>query len=323
MAGRTATEVSPLVWWALPRFSGVEAWPGRGWLVELDDGSVQFVHDLSARLPAGVEPDRRFYDPPPVRRVPVPARARPQLTSPATRRRRAAPARPHGAAGRFDEPFTDAERPEPARPEPPTLVDDETAPYRLQTPATRRRTSGRAGALLRSLLDPRQRTEWERTAAFWVHGDFGSVRLGRMYRLLHRPARLPGVERHLCVITHAHGTIPPEDEWTSMVLTLAHDPDRFFTAANVLSHGSHRVDVRHLRAALDTAIRVGDGQHAILLATDLGLVTGGVELDWARAWIDQHAALDPASAEPFRRRHLSRLDGAARSGASQRVPRAT
>jgi hypothetical protein len=277
------------LWWALPQFETVEAWPGRGWLVELGDGQLQFVHDLTARLPAGVEPDRRFYNPPPLparagdRRV---ARRRPARVAPDAR-----PVVHHHLA-----------------PPSPPEIDETLLPFRAQSRAVQRRTAGRANELLLSLLNARQRREWQSTNAFWVHGAFGSVRLGRMYRIAHRSRERPDIERMLCVITRAHREIPEADEWTSMLLTLTHDPRRFFSVANVMSGCVYGTELPPLDEALRASIAAGDAQHSVFLAADLGSIARGRELVWAADWVRAHARLDAATAPAYLEHHRWLLD---------------
>ncbi len=299
------------LWWTVPTFEQVEVWPGRGFLVTLSDGHVEFVRDLDARLPEGTEPDRRFWNPPPTLRRGEPA---------AGNRR---PLDPHGTAHR------DAARRRSARSNRLaievveaiaefSIERDQQLPYHDQDPRTRAHTSTRARSLLTSLLDARQRREFERLGHFWLHGPFGSVRLGRLYDIVHRSLERPDIERRLCVVTRAHAQIPPDDEWTSMVLTLAHDPDRFFRVAN-LRRESAETDVRHLRDALDGACRLGDPQHAIFLAADLGSVTGGRELDDARLWTRAHAGLDPRTRDRYLTHHAW-IERRARSESRWSVP---
>ena len=288
------------LWWTVPTFEHVEVWPGRGFLVTLTDGQVEFVRDLDARLPAGTDPDRRFWNPPP-----TPRRAEPG---------------PRHRPGRLDPPRhritrRSADRATEAIAE-YSIERDQQLPYHVQDPRTRAHTSDRARNLLTSLLDHRQRREFECLGHFWVHGTFGSVRLGRLYDIVHRSLERPDIERRLCVVTRAHAQIPPDDEWTSMVLTLAHDPDRFFRVAN-LRREIAETEVRHLRDALHGACRLGDPQHAIFLATDLGSVTGGRELDDARYWTRSHAELDARTRDRYLAHHVW-IDR--RSGGTTRWP---
>lgn len=304
------------LWWALPRFTSVEAWPGRGWLVETGDGAVQFVRDLDARLPAGVEPDRRFWDPPPCRRVTTrPARA-------ANAAQPAIPVRPapRRRAIRIEEP--DRYRPVA----PPVLVDDEQAPFQLQTERIQRITIARAAALLRSLLDPRQRHDWDASGTFWVQGAFGAVRLGVPHDLAHRRAPEDACERALCVVTTAYRRIPLPDEWTSMLLTLRHDPDRFFRVANVLRRERHGARRNERLAAYQQACRDGRVLDAAYLAHDVaGLGPHPVAAPLAVAaavLVLRHADLDPPTAAEFgckHRRLLARGRDAALAAGAPRL----
>lgn len=296
-AVQTAKGAAVSLWWMLPQFETVEAWPGRGWLVALAQGEIHFVHDLTARLPAGIEPDRRFYDPPPIPRRPERALT---VTTEARPRRRHRPS----LERRLEEPEDRANGSAPRR-------GDEQLPFREQSRAAQLRTSARANTLLVSLLDARQRREWECTRTFWVHGPFGSVRLGRMYRIAHRTRERPDIERSLCVITRSHRVVPEADEWTSMLLTLAHDPNRFFHVANVMSGSVYGTALAPLQDALRISIEVGDVQHSVFLATDVGSITRGQELLWAAEWTRRHALLDAATAPAYLEQHRWILERAA------------
>ncbi|MGB7050991.1 MAG: hypothetical protein WBG41_05430, partial [Acidimicrobiales bacterium] len=81
-------------------------------------------------------------------------------------------------------------------PPPPTPPTPAPAPRRR---APTRRAEAKAGALLESLLSPRQLEEWRRDRCFWVSTPAGSVRLGRLYQLHFRP-RPSGRELLLCVV---------------------------------------------------------------------------------------------------------------------------
>ena len=89
----------------------------------------------------------------------------------------------------------------------------------------------RARDLLRSLLDDGQRVDYDRTGGFWVPTPRGPVRLGGLAALVHRPVDQPGIERILCVVPTGHHALPRADVWTSLLLTLAVDPDAFFRVA--------------------------------------------------------------------------------------------
>lgn len=273
---REATERnSPMaLWWAVPTFAGVEAWPGRGWLVEAADGSIQFVHDVTARLAPGTVRDGRFADPEPV---------------------------PHGAST--------SRRRTPANTAAP-------APYWQQREPVQRRSAARAAELLVSLLDERQRVEFAASGTFWVHGPFGSIRLGRAYDLSHRPPRSHRIERRLCVVTNAHRQIPPADEWTSMLLTLHHDPDRFFAVANAAPIAAPRGLPRR---ALDDSVRGG----RVLDAAYLCAAAGGVPAAWvwASVILRRHARLHPPTTGRFLAQHAPVLARAAR--AARRVDATT
>ncbi len=290
------------LWWALPQFRGVEVWPGRGFLVELANGQLEFVRDIAAAHPPHHRADTRFYDPPPTRRCPEPIRGA------VTVRPRRRPVPPPG--DRDAPPDLVRHEHRPAR-----RFDGRAAeqlPYRAQPASTQRRTARRARELLVSLLDQRQRRELEHLGHFWVHGDFGSLRLGRLYDIVHRSRAHRSVERRLCVVTRAHGDIPPDDEWTSILLTLAHDPDRFFRVANLRRVIDHGTDIRHLRVALAGAIELGDPQDAAFFASDLGNIADhNLAIDAAR-WIEAHALLDQSNADRYRSHHQWLFDRASR-----------
>jgi len=59
----------------------------------------------------------------------------------------------------------------------------------------------------------------------------GPVRLGELYRLVHRPFDRPGIEHVLCVVPRAYNDLPLPDVWTNLLLTVAEEPDRFFAVA--------------------------------------------------------------------------------------------
>ena len=89
----------------------------------------------------------------------------------------------------------------------------------------------RAEELLRSLLDPSQRAEWDANGGFWVETPRGPVRLGRLYSLLHRPHEDPAREHILCVVPDAHQELPIADIWSNLLLVLAVEPEEFFRVA--------------------------------------------------------------------------------------------
>jgi len=299
------------LWWVLPRFESVEVWPGRGYLVACGE-DVQFVADRGARFASGSGTDTRFYDPPPIpprqttRRPPTRTAtgtgdSLARNTQGGRRGRRQPEARSRRAPLLLDEaPIVDPR---------PTLYADERAPHHRQTPEVRARTSARAETLLISLLDPRQRAEYGATRTFWVHGPFGSVRLGRMYRILQRAGPSHDDERWWCVVTHAHRHIPEADEWSSMLLTLTHDHERFFRVANPITRHARR-SATALRDDLYHAIRSCDPIRAAQVAVDLGTISDGAMFEWAERWLRAHAELDPPSRDSFLAHHRALLDRA-------------
>ncbi len=160
--------------------------------------------------------------------------------------------RPHPVAGcewLWAHPAPPRARPRratPARPRRPvrTLPDarDSIAP----TPRARRRptveAARRADALLRSLLDPLQKVDWDEHGGFWVPTPRGPVRLGELYTLLHRPVDEPGWEHVLCVVPHGYQQLPIADIWSNLLLVLAVEPEEFFRVA--IHRGSRRVSRR-------------------------------------------------------------------------------
>ncbi len=251
-------------------------------------------------------------------------------------RRRAATGdrpRPRRRPIRVEEPDRYAEPAPRARLE---ALDDEQAPFHRQTARIQRVTIARATALLRSLLDPRQQHDWDACGTFWVHGSFGSVRLGVPHDLAHRRVPEDARERGLCVVTTAYRQIPPPDEWTSMLLTLRHDPDRFFRVANVLRRERHGVGRAARLAAYQQACRDDRALDAAYLAHDvsaLGVTALGVTALGphpiteplavaAAVLVLRHGALDPTTDEAFRGRHrglLARGRGVARSVGDHRL----
>ena len=91
--------------------------------------------------------------------------------------------------------------------------------------------AARARALLESLLDPSQRSDFRTNGGFWVDTPRGPVRLGRLYHLVHRPLDEPGIERILCVVPDRHAELPIDDIWSNLLLVLAVEPDVFFRVA--------------------------------------------------------------------------------------------
>ncbi|MFA5885975.1 MAG: hypothetical protein WDA60_19145 [Acidimicrobiia bacterium] len=129
-------------------------------------------------------------------------------------------ARPHPVAG-----WEWLDRP-PTRPRTNAALP---TPRRLPrvTPAADRR----ARELLESLLTEEQRDDYRRTGRFWVPTPRGPVRLGELYRLVHRPVDRPHLEHVLCVVPRTYADLPLPDVWTNLLLTLAVEPDRFFDVA--------------------------------------------------------------------------------------------
>lgn len=107
-----------------------------------------------------------------------------------------------------------------------TILDRNPGPAEIARSLQSERT---AGELLTSLLNPRQLREWKARHLFWVDTPRGSVRLGRLYDLRHRPR--PGVERSLCVVPVDHATLPVADIWVNLLLVLRTRPDEFFRVA--------------------------------------------------------------------------------------------
>jgi hypothetical protein len=123
--------------------------------------------------------------------------------------------------------------PHPAQPPPPRArtrpAPPPIGPRRrpVVSPAAERR----ARELLESLLTEEQRDDYRRTGRFWVPTPRGPVRLGELYRLVHRPIDRPGVEDMLCVVPRSYADLPLPDVWTNLLLTLAVEPERFFAVA--------------------------------------------------------------------------------------------
>lgn len=88
----------------------------------------------------------------------------------------------------------------------------------------------RADALLRSLLDPDQLTEYSRTKHFWVDVPQGRLRFGRLYAIRFEPRGTDTV-RLLCVVPERHSELPAPDIWANLLLAVRHDPARFFDVA--------------------------------------------------------------------------------------------
>lgn len=116
-----------------------------------------------------------------------------------------------------------------------------TAAVRAAEAALGDRLSGpqrRAQALFLSLLNERQRAQWERHERCWVDTPRGPVRLGQLHDLRFRPAHTPGQEWSLCVVTSGP-PLPLGDVWTNLLLVLSANPDEFFRVANVQTRSMH------------------------------------------------------------------------------------
>jgi hypothetical protein len=114
--------------------------------------------------------------------------------------------------------------------------------------AARAEAHQKADALLRSLLDPPQLDDYTRTGCFWVELERGDrVRLGRLYRIVHRPAGGDIAEQELCVVPQGHdlGLTPEPDIWTNLLLTLSVQPEEFFAVANLVSRRAREVRRPH------------------------------------------------------------------------------
>ncbi len=96
------------------------------------------------------------------------------------------------------------------------------------------RPEDRAVELLTSLLTPAQLRQWRGHRRFWVPTPYGSVELGERYRLRFRPAG-PRAPLVLCVVpadSEGEHPLPVADVWTTLLLMLRHEPERFFRVAN-------------------------------------------------------------------------------------------
>jgi len=93
-----------------------------------------------------------------------------------------------------------------------------------------------AARLLESLLDECQLASWRRGRRFEVKVPQGVVQLGELYNLWFRANN--GTELSLCVVPREHRTLPVEDIWTNLLLTLRADPNQFFRVANYRPYGS-------------------------------------------------------------------------------------
>jgi hypothetical protein len=142
-------------------------------------------------------------------------------------------ARPHPVPGvdwiRRDHPRPRARRtprsgPFHARALDPTYLAREGSSYR------RRLAHDRANSLLRSLLDPDQRAEYDRTGNFWVEVPQGRLRFGRLYSIRFEPRGTNAV-RLLCVVPNGYETLPVPDIWANLLLAVRDDPARFFAVA--------------------------------------------------------------------------------------------
>ena len=117
-----------------------------------------------------------------------------------------------------------------SHPRPPRARPRRTTPTRPRRRPTVE-AARRAGALLCSLLDPLQQADWDEHGGFWVSTPRGPVRLGELYKLLHRPVDHPGWEHILCVVPRGYTQLPIADVWSNLLLVLAVEPEEFFRVA--------------------------------------------------------------------------------------------
>jgi hypothetical protein len=95
-----------------------------------------------------------------------------------------------------------------------------------------------ARTLLESLLSKGQLADWSKRGRFWVETPRGSIELGRLYSLRFRDRN--GDQLVLCVVPEDEIDLPNADIWTTLLLVLRTDPERFFDVANWRKHGSER-----------------------------------------------------------------------------------
>jgi len=88
----------------------------------------------------------------------------------------------------------------------------------------------RARSLLRSVLDERQRADYDLTGHFDVPTPYGVVRLGTLYHLGF--TRSDGRRFRCCVVPRGMHGLPIDDIWVNLTLVLRADPDQFFAVAN-------------------------------------------------------------------------------------------
>jgi hypothetical protein len=87
-----------------------------------------------------------------------------------------------------------------------------------------------ARTLLESLLSESQLADWRKRRRFWVETPRGSVELGELYSLRFRG--LSGGLLVLCAVPEDELDLPDADIWTTLLLVLRADPERFFHVAN-------------------------------------------------------------------------------------------
>ena len=94
-----------------------------------------------------------------------------------------------------------------------------------------------ARATLFELLNQTQQHDFETTGTFWEPFDTSSViQLGRMHHLTERCATGEVESQVLCIVPSGpRGEMPPEDEWTNLLLLVRHAPEQVRAIANVLS----------------------------------------------------------------------------------------
>ncbi len=94
-----------------------------------------------------------------------------------------------------------------------------------------------ARVTLFELLNQTQQHDFETTGTFWEPFDTSSViQLGRMHHLTERCATGEVESQVLCVVPRGpRGEMPPEDEWTNLLLLVRHAPEQVRAIANVLS----------------------------------------------------------------------------------------
>lgn len=157
------------------------------------------------------------------------------------------------------------------------VVDERPPPLHRLTPDPA--ATERAESLLHQLLRPHQRHQRATAGTFWVHNRHGWFRLGVLYDIRYRAARLPWVERSVCVVSEGYEQRPAADLWAELVVVLGADPTQVTGVANWNGEADPTPPAQHraglarwlgdIRTEFRQRRRQGDVLHAAYLAFDV------------------------------------------------------